>query len=80
MDFETVGSVWGCLCRGGDSQARPYSDRGLLVVQFRAQGNCAIALKRFTSNDPLQVIRGVLFPFPLFHSRLNLGTSDRRGE
>jgi len=45
------------------------------MIQFRDQCHRAVALERFTPDYALEVIRGVLFLFPLFHSRLIIGTS-----
>jgi hypothetical protein len=70
VDFKPVDSVGGSLRRGGNSQAGPHRYIWFLVVQFRDQGDGAVALERFTTNGAPQLIGGVLFPFPLFHSRL----------
>ena len=59
MNLEAIDSVRRSLCCSSNAEACPDCNIGLLVVQFRAQGNCAIALKRFTSNDPIGLFDGV---------------------
>ena len=76
VDLQPVDAIRGRLSGGFDAKAGPYRNIWPLVVQFRDQGYRAIALERFTPYHAPEVICGISFPLPLFHSCLYLGTSS----
>ena len=79
VNLKPVGPVRSCLRCCRDSQARPYSHAGLLMIEPRDQCHGAITLKGFSPQCALQMICGVLFLLPLFHVASISEQADRLG-